>query len=482
MSDTNRGRMAYVRQTIEGELPSTPAWQLLRFNTSSLGYEKQTTESNELNSEGMTTDLPETGARSAGSFAFEWSAQTYDDFIEAATRGTWGHEIAFTGEFTLAAVARTLTAASGTPFANARVGQFVLISGCTAGESYSGALDSPNNGWYEIETVTSDTVLVLKDPGTRLIDETVTAGNGALRSKCLINGQVKRMFAFEESFLDVQSFLLFLDQYINTMSMSLSANSITTGDVEVMGSDVRDEQAAINHSGAITVVAATRTITATGAFADAVAGQRITITGMVESGNNGEHVIDTVTDDDNVILTVASASLVDEPLASGGEIVASGATWSATATYVSPNDEAVLNSTSNVGQILIDGEVSSACFRSLNLNITNNLRETGCIGRKFPRIGYGRQGVTGSFEKLFANLDLWRAMKQHADLSMSFGAINPQRTHGIHVMVPRLKIASDTVDLSGGNDSDVVDNVNWTALRYADATLGENYHLQICVA
>ena len=482
MSDTNRGRIAYARQSAEGTLPSPLEWQLMRFNTSSMAYEKQTTESNELNSDGMTADLPEVGARSAGSFSIEWSAQTYDEFIEAATRGTWGHVISYTGEFTLAATGKTLTAATGTPFANARVGQFVLISGCIVGESYSGALDAPNNGWWEIDTVTSDTVLVLKDPGTKMVNETVAASDGKLASKCLVNGQRERSFAFEEGFMDVGSFLLFLDQRVNTLNMSLSANSITTGSIDFIGEDVQDQQISINHAGGIDITASTRTVVATGAFGDAQAGQRILIVGMAESGNNGEHVIETVTDADEIILTVASTDLVDETLASGGEIHGYGPTWSAAATYDAPSAEAVLNSTANVGSILIDGELSSACFRSLDVNLTNNLRETGCIGRRFPRIGYGRQGVTGSFEKLFGGLDLWRAMKQHQDLSIAFGMVDPAKDHGMHIKAPRIKLASDQVDLSAGNDSDVVDNVQWTALRYTDTAINQDYHIQICVA
>jgi hypothetical protein len=203
---------------------------------------------------------------------------------------------------------------------------------------------------------------------------------------------------------------------------------------------------------------------------------------MATPGNNGEHIIESVTDDDTIVLTAASGSLEDETLASGGEIMGYGPTWSNTATYTLPNDEAVLNSTANVGEIQINGEVSSACFRSLDINLTNNMRETGCIGRMFPRIGYGRQGISGSFEKLFANLDLWRAMKNHEDLSMAFGVINPAKTEGIHIKVPRIKLGSDQVDLSAGNDSDVVDNVQWTALRYSDTNINQNYHIQICVA
>lgn len=405
MADTSSGRICYVKQTVCTELPAPLVWRAMRMTSSSLAYEKKTSESNELNYEGMVIDLPEVGARSAGQVSIEWSAQSYDDFIEAVLRGTWENVIDFNGEITASASDAEFTAGSGTPFANARVGQMVLIGGFSVGESYPGAGDSPNNRWWEIQQVVSPQKIKVNTNSGSVLNGTASAGFA--RSKYIVNGRKKPCFALEESFTDANSHLLFLGQRVGSLSFSLTANQITTGQIEFVGLNVLEYQ-----------------------------GQET-------------------------------------------------APWSANAQYVPANSEAVLNATANVGNIIIDNAVSTGSFRSLNLTINNNLRETGTIGAKFPRVGYGRQSVSGTFEKLFVDLDLWRAMKEHAAMSLAFGMLNPERSHGLYITLPRLKIASDQVDLSGGNDSDVIDNVSFSALRYVpEAGAGEtrNHHIRVCVA
>jgi hypothetical protein len=407
MSSTNRGRLSYIEQVNCAQVPANPTMQILRFTSSDLAYTKQTTTSDELDSSGMTADVPEVGASSGGSINFEWSAGTYDDLIEAATRGTWSTGLSFTAPARIAAATRSLHAAG--QFTNAVAGQRILVSGFTNGETYAGAGDSPNNGWYEIESVTGPDEVVLKDPAGKLTSEDTTAGtprNVTVGGKCLTNGTQDRCFGLEEAFLDTNSFLMFLGQKVGTMAMSLQTGSIATGSFGFQGSDVKDEQ----------------------------------LTGP------------------------------------------GSPTWAAGATYTPAGNAPALNATSNVGQILIDGKVSTACFQSLDFSLTNNLREIPCIGNKFPRIEYGKQDITGSLQKAFVDLTLWRAMKDHKDISLSFGFISPDKQHGIHVFLPRVTLSSDQVDLSGGNNSDVTDSVDWTALRYTDAASGNSYHIQICVA
>lgn len=411
MSSSNRGRLAYVEQQDCDVLPADPNLQVVRFTSSDLAYTKNTTESEELDSSGMTSDVPEVGASSGGSINFEWSAGTYDDWIQAALRGKFSTGIQQTSVARVEPPTRTLHMSGA--FTNAQAGQFILLSGFKAGESYPGAGDSPNNGWFEIESVTDADNVVLKDPANKLTSEDTSAAVGGsfdvtVGGKCLVNGTDKTCYAIEEAFLDTGSFLAFLGQRIGTMSMSLSTGSIATGSFGFQGSDVLDDQ---------------QTVT---------------------PGTDPEPK------------------------------------WLGTGSYTVAGNSPVLNATSNVGQILIDGKVSKACFQSLDLNLDNNLREVPCIGKKFPRIEYGKQTISGSLQKTFVDLELWRAMKEHKDISLSFGFISPDRKHGIYVFIPRATLSADQVDLSGGNNSDVSDNVDWTALRYTDAQ-GNSYHIKICV-
>jgi hypothetical protein len=479
MSSTNRGRLSAVATPDCSQLPANPQFQQLRFTSSDLAYTKQTTQSDELDASGMTADVPEVGASSGGSINIEWSAETYDDFIAAALRGTWGPESNATGAHVIAAGSRGLEATGA--FANASPGMWILLGGFVANESYPGAGDSPNNGWWEIESVTDADNVVLKDPAGKLVNETAPA-TATVGGKCLINGTVERCFALSEEFLDTQSFLLFMSQRIGMMSMSLATGSIATGSFSFMGSDIVDEQADINFQGAVGVVAATRTISMPGAAITASPGQRVMVSGMSNAGNNGEFVIESVTPSSVVVTAASAPNLADETGPATARVVASAPSWSGPGAYLPATTSPALNATSNVGDIFIDGKLSTGCFQALDLNVDNNLRETPCIGQKFPRVDYGKQDITGSLTKTFVDLEIWRAMKDHQDISLSFGFISPDKKHGIHVFLPRVTLSSDQVDLSGGNNSDVTDNIDWTALRYTDPVTGVAYQIQVCVA
>lgn len=480
MSSTDRGRLAIVRQTDPDVLPSTLAWQLMRVTSAALSYQKETTTSNELDYSAQPSSTVKIAAKSSGSISFEWSPTTWDDLLEAALRGDMDSTINATGALGLNGSTKALTLTNA--FTNAKVGQFVLIHGCVEDESYSGAGDSPNNGWWEIETVTSDDAVVLKDPADKMVTETAPA-DAWVKSKRLINGVLKIPHAIEESFSDAQSYLLFLGQYVNTMSFNLSAGEILTGEFGFMGSDVQDEQGIPTTVGALTIAASDRSVTGSGGvFADAKAGQRIKITGMTNADNNVTNARIATKESINKITLMAGPTLVNETGPATATVETVSSSWSVSATYTDPTQTSVLNATDNVADILIDGEISTACFKSLTLNVNNNLRETPCTGREFPRIDYGTPACTGNFEKMFVDLDLWRKMRDHGDMSLHFGLLGSDGGRGIHISLPRLNINSDGLDLSGGRNSDVLDKVEFNAQKYTNSATGETYYIQVCVA
>jgi hypothetical protein len=143
--------------------------------------------------------------------------------------------------------------------------------------------------------------------------------------------------------------------------------------------------------------------------------------------------------------------------------------WLGAGTRQAVSATPVLNATANVGDIRIDGDLSMACFKALEITIDNTLREVRCLGSKFPGyINYGLQRVTGSFTKMFADWRTYEKMVNHADISLSFGVYND--VGGVHVHLPRVKLTASTINLSGGLDSDVQKSVEFTAIRSLDAS------------
>ncbi len=403
MSDTNRGRVAYIAESAFGVTPDNPDFQILRLTSSDLAYNKETTQSNELDSSRMLVDVPEVGVSTGGSLSIEWSAASYDELIEAALGGTRSTKVSLENNL-------SIVVGSG-PTVNTSVltdddangdmddleeGQWVLLSGWTA---------PGNNGWFEVSAVNvNGNEITLRDPGGKMVNATGGAATGEkLTGQTMKNGVVSRSFSFEESYLDVFMYRLFNGLRVSTMAMDLSTGSIATGSFGLMGT--------------------------------------------------------------NAIIE-AEVDASTEP------------SWLGSGVRAPAGTTKVLNATSNVGDILIDGVISTACFQSLNLNLDNTLRSLMCIGKKFPTsINYGRQTISGSISNLFANWNLYEKMMNHEDVALSFGLVSPGGEGGIHIYLPRVTLSSDNVNLSGGVDSDVQESIDWSALKHAD-----DYQIRVDIA
>lgn len=399
MSDTSRGRLAYFPEATYGTTPNNPNLQTLRLTSSDLAYNKETTQSSELDSGRMLTDVPEVGASSTGSLNLEWSPGSYDALIEAALGGTRSAKI--TLEDTIAISAdpvgtATITDSGANGYfttSNIEAGQWVLLTGFN---------NDGNNGWFEVASRTGDDIIVVNDPAEKMVNESATSGS-KLVAQTIKNGVTERSFIIEESYLDVFKYRLFNGMRIGSMSMDLSTGAIATGSFGMQGT-----------------------------------------TATIESEADG----------------------TTEP------------SWVGTGTRQAALATSVMNATSNVGDIYIDGSLSSACFQSLSLNLDNTLRSLMCIGSKYPtKISYGRQTVSGNITNLFKDWTLYQKMLDHEDISLSFGLIAPAGQGGIHFYLPRVTLSTDTVNLSGGNDSDVTESLDWSALRHADG-----YQIRIDIA
>lgn len=87
---SNRAALRYIAETTPGTTPATPAFNEIRYTGESLNFDRNTVTSKEIRSDRMTADLIAVKANSAGDINFEFSAEAFDDFIEAAFCGTWG--------------------------------------------------------------------------------------------------------------------------------------------------------------------------------------------------------------------------------------------------------------------------------------------------------------------------------------------------------------------------------------------------------
>jgi len=388
MADTSRGQMAYIPEVTLGVTPVNPALQIVRMTGTTLAHTKNTVQSSELDATRMLTDIPEVSAESSGELNFEYSAASYDAFIEAALGGTRSIAVSVAaGSADIVAATGVVTATGA--FENAEAGQWLLFTGWD---------NAGNNGWKKIGTVDSDNEVTLAHTAG-LVNET---DGGAIRGRTIKNGIVVRSFSLEQGFTDLNIWRLFRGQRVSSMALNIAAGEILTGSFGFMG------------------------------LSNTMEGPGVP-------------------------------------------------TWLGTGSRAAVNTNALLNATANIGQIYIDGAPTTACFKSLSFSLDNGVRSVRCVGSKYPsQVSLGRQTVTGSITKLFADRVLYDKMMNHDDVSIALGGYNT--AGGIHIEMPRVKLGSDNVSLSGGVDSDVDEQIEWSAIKYEDAALSQFYQVRVDIA
>jgi hypothetical protein len=142
------------------------------------------------------------------------------------------------------------------------------------------------------------------------------------------------------------------------------------------------------------------------------------------------------------------------------------------ATYTDATTTPVLSAATDFASLTIPEVTSAPAIQSITMDVTNNLRQRQVVGSlDSAGIGSGRFAVTGTMNAYFEGGGLYDKFLSHEDLSLSFllGTVAGSR---YLVSLPKVKITSGTIT-AGGNDQDVMANLNWQAIYdgTADATL-----------
>lgn len=96
-ADSNRASIRYIPEDTAawGDIPASGESRQMRFTSSSLTAQKETTTSEELRADRMVSSVPEVSASSEGEVNFEFSAGSQDDFLQAFLLGAWTRPMTF---------------------------------------------------------------------------------------------------------------------------------------------------------------------------------------------------------------------------------------------------------------------------------------------------------------------------------------------------------------------------------------------------
>lgn len=116
--------LSFVKETTFGTTPETPSMKKFRHTSCSLGLSKESLQSNELRADAQISDFRHGNKNASGDIGFELSYGAFDDFLEAAMRGTWATNVLKAG---------TTIPSFTFERAFADIGQYEVITGAQIG-------------------------------------------------------------------------------------------------------------------------------------------------------------------------------------------------------------------------------------------------------------------------------------------------------------------------------------------------------------
>lgn len=230
---SNLSQLRYIEEADYAVTPTDGNSLNIRNTGDTFAYSQTTTESGEIVSDRMTTDLIVTGAGANGPFNFELSYKEFDNFLRAALEtvgwavlGASGISAAFNATFTASVMTADAAPTTTSALTKLEKGQWFQVQ----------AAGSANDKkWFRVHPTTAPTATTITvDPATPF---TVDAASKSVKLSAsrIKNGVVQTQFTFEREHIDVGQFFRFYGMTVSKMSLSLSSGAIVTGSFEFMG-------------------------------------------------------------------------------------------------------------------------------------------------------------------------------------------------------------------------------------------------------
>lgn len=225
MSDSNRVQLRYYEESNWGVTAASRTMVELRHTGEALGYNIDYITSAEIRSDRQITDSIQAGADANGGIDFELSYASFDDFLEGALMSDWSADLGISVATFDVSTAGTITCSTD-PLGDISAGQWIKIAGLVTS---SGA----NNGYYLVTAAAAGAITVSPVPSADEVD----SGTMTISGSMLRNGSTEHSYAIERRLedLDPDVFFAFAGMMVNSVSMSVQANSILTGAFDFIG-------------------------------------------------------------------------------------------------------------------------------------------------------------------------------------------------------------------------------------------------------
>ena len=214
-------RVTVIEETTLGETPLVGNFETTRFTSESLSATPETTQSQQIRTDRLSSGNIVTGLTVEGEIGFEVAKDpVLDLFIASVMLNSWDTKAITTIDMTIVAATKTITADSGNFTAlDLKVGDFV---------TFSDFLNAANNVRAQILEIVSPTQIVVATKSA-LVDET-KVGSKIKRADRISIGTTPKSFSMEKAFLDVAGKAnIYKGMLANTMNLSVAYGEILNG-------------------------------------------------------------------------------------------------------------------------------------------------------------------------------------------------------------------------------------------------------------
>lgn len=482
MSDAVRTQIGIVEEVTIGTTPATPAFETLRVTVPNLAASKQTKVSNELRADRQITDRITVGFQSGGDISQEVSYGAMDSLIRGGLQSEWvwapvrdNNGVADSNITDVTATDVTILASNGTQFRSGvfAVGHLVRTTGFT---------NAGNNGLRRAGAGTTATII-------KLAGGTIEAAPpAAARAKAVgfegASGDITATAGgLGSTALDFTTLGLVVGQWLWVGGPSAGTTFATAAvrgwcrisaiAATALTFDIKPAGWGVDAGAAKTIRAyfgdyirngtTRRSYTIEQQFQDLAVPTYEYYKGMVPTALE----FDVKSQD---ILT-GKTTFMGMTVADPSAVRFTGATDVAAPT----ND--VMNSSDNVGSVLVNGvELTGNYVTSLNLSIDNAGRRNTSIGSKFSRdIKSGRVSVMGKVEMYYDDATVLTYIRNSTAVGFFFPISDPGGTKAYLMDMPRVKFGDGNPTVPGV-DTDRMLPTDFQALRHP--TLGYTIQIQ----
>lgn len=180
---SNRTALRAVRETVFGQTPATPVFQNIRYTGESLKRNIRNVTSDEIRADRATADLLQVGGDASGDINFEFSYDSFDEFLQGALCSSWTDNL--DGTFTMKNGVDLLSWTIQKHFQDLAVAKFQNFTGCRVGSMSLncavGAIVTGAFGFMGLGASMADTQIAgatIQNPGDGNVPFTAAVGVG----------------------------------------------------------------------------------------------------------------------------------------------------------------------------------------------------------------------------------------------------------------------------------------------------------------